>query len=66
MDNMFIFIFFLIAVALITIGVISFVLFIRRLLVNSHAKRNNHAKNIEELKHKLDRIIVLLEKERGN
>ena len=41
------------------IGIISFTLFIKRLLVNA-TLRNNHAKEIEL---KLDRIIDLLEKD---
>ena len=41
------------------IGIISFTLFIKRLLVNA-TLRNNHSKEIEL---KLDRIIDLLEKD---
>jgi hypothetical protein len=50
---------FLIYIALLILGVISFVLFIRKLLVHSQSKKN-HSQDIEL---KLDRIIDLLEKE---
>lgn len=45
--------------AFLVIGVISFTLFIKRLLINA-TLRNNHSKEIEL---KLDRIIDLLEKD---
>ncbi|KQL34471.1 DUF4083 family protein [Psychrobacillus sp. FJAT-21963] len=47
---------------LILLGVISFSLLIRRLLINS-SLRNIHSKEIET---KLDKIIYLLEKDRSN
>lgn len=40
------------------LGVISFILFTRRLLVNSHNNKNY----TKEMDHKLDKIIDLLEK----
>ncbi|WP_313891140.1 DUF4083 family protein [Psychrobacillus sp.] len=43
---------------LILIGVISFLLFIRRLLINSSLRNNNS----NEIETKLDKIIDLLEK----
>lgn len=55
-------IFTLIPILLILLGVISFSLFIRRLLINS-SMRNIHSKEIET---KLDKIIYLLEKDRSN
>ncbi|MDF2066472.1 DUF4083 family protein [Bacillus sp. Cr_A10] len=55
-------IFALIPIFLILLGVISFSLLIRRLLINS-SLRNIHSKEIET---KLDKIIYLLEKDRSN
>jgi hypothetical protein len=52
----------IIILTLFNIGIISFVLFIRRLLVNSYA-RKSHNKEIEV---KLDKIINILEKEKVN
>lgn len=52
----------IIILTLLTIGLISFILFIRRLLLNSYA-RKSHNKEIEV---KLDKIINLLEKEKVN
>jgi hypothetical protein len=52
----------IIILTLFNIGIISFVLFIRRLLVNSYA-RKSHNKEIEVL---LDKIINSLEKEKVN
>lgn len=46
-------------IALSLLGIISFTLFIKRLLVNASI-RNNHSK---EIGYKLDKIIDLLEKE---
>lgn len=48
----------IILLALIVLGVISFTLFIRRLLINS-AVKNTHAKELGE---KLDKIIEILER----
>ncbi|MFB5087739.1 DUF4083 family protein [Psychrobacillus sp. PGGUH221] len=55
-------IFALIPIFLILLGVFSFSLLIRRLLINS-SLRNIHSKEIET---KLDKIIYLLEKDRSN
>ncbi|ALC85095.1 DNA mismatch repair protein MutT [Bacillus sp. FJAT-22090] len=55
-------IFALIPIFLILLGVISFSLLIRRLIINS-SLRNIHSKEIET---KLDKIIYLLEKDRSN
>lgn len=52
----------IIIITLSLIGILSFTLFMRRLLVNSYA-RNSHNKEIEL---KLDKIINLLEKEKVN
>ena len=46
---------------LILVGVLSFTLFLRRLLINA-SLRNYHSKEVQT---KLDRIIDLLEKERS-
>jgi len=53
-------IFMAIMILLILLFVVSFMLFIRRLVVNSSLK-NNHSEDIQK---KLDKIIDLLEKEK--
>lgn len=52
----------IIIITLSSIGILSFAIFMRRLLVNSYA-RNSHNKEIDV---KLDKIINLLEKEKVN
>lgn len=52
--------FWCVIIALIVLCVVSFTLFIRRLLINSSAKHHH----IAEVEKKLDKIIELLEKDR--
>jgi hypothetical protein len=53
------FFYIIVLLAVLIIGILSFTLFIKRLLINT-TMRNNHSKEIEL---KLDRIIDLLEKD---
>ena len=53
------FFYIIVLLAVTIIGILSFTLFIKRLLINA-TLRNNHSKEIEL---KLDRIIDLLEKD---
>ncbi|MFE7083524.1 DUF4083 domain-containing protein [Priestia megaterium] len=54
--------YFVIVIGLIALFVVSFILFIRRLLVNS-SLTTNHSIKIDK---KLDKIIELLEKDKEN
>ncbi|WP_397538670.1 DUF4083 domain-containing protein [Rummeliibacillus pycnus] len=52
----------IIVLGLIVLFVVSFTLFIRRLLLNQKAKRNQ----VNELEMKLDKIIELMEKDKSD
>ena len=56
----------IIVFGLILIGVLSFTLFIRRLLINTTQKTNYTPSNSNEIEQKLDKIIDLLEKDSSN
>ena len=55
--------FLIIVFGLIIIGVLSFTLFIRRILINTTPRSNYTPSNNNELEQKLDKIIDLLEKD---